>query len=182
MVKFLIKRPVAVCMVAVACLVLGVLSYTSLPISLLPDIAIPQITVQVIGNNTSARELENTVVAPLRRRLQQVSRLEDITSETRNGMGVIRLSFAYGVDTDLASIEVNEKIDATMGSLPRDISRPKVIKASATDIPVFYLHLTEKEYSDNFQQLCILARQVIQRRIEQLPQVAIADVTGIPEQ
>lgn len=182
MVKFLIKRPVAVCMVAVACLVLGVLSYTSLPISLLPDIAIPQITVQVTGNNTSARELENTVVAPLRRRLQQVSRLEDITSETRNGMGVIRLSFAYGVDTDLASIEVNEKIDATMGSLPRDISRPKVIKASATDIPVFYLHLTEKEYSDNFQQLCILARQVIQRRIEQLPQVAIADVTGIPEQ
>ena len=182
MVKFLIKRPVAVCMVAVACLVLGVLSYTSLPISLLPDIAIPQITVQVTSNNTSARELENTVVAPLRRRLQQVSRLEDITSETRNGMGVIRLSFAYGVDTDLASIEVNEKIDATMGSLPRDISRPKVIKASATDIPVFYLHLTEKEYSDNFQQLCILARQVIQRRIEQLPQVAIADVTGIPEQ
>ena len=182
MVKFLIKRPVAVCMVAVACLVLGVLSYTSLPISLLPDIAIPQITIQVTGNNTSARELENTVVAPLRRRLQQVSRLEDITSETRNGMGVIRLSFAYGVDTDLASIEVNEKIDATMGSLPRDISRPKVIKASATDIPVFYLHLTEKEYSDNFQQLCILARQVIQRRIEQLPQVAIADVTGIPEQ
>ncbi len=182
MVKFLIKRPVAVYMVAVACLVLGVLSYTSLPISLLPDIAIPQITVQVTGNNTSARELENTVVAPLRRRLQQVSRLEDITSETRNGMGVIRLSFAYGVDTDLASIEVNEKIDATMGSLPRDISRPKVIKANATDIPVFYLHLTEKEYSDNFQQLCILARQVIQRRIEQLPQVAIADVTGIPEQ
>ncbi len=182
MVKFLIKRPVAVCMVAVACLVLGVLSYTSLPISLLPDIAIPQITVQVTGNNTSARELENTVVAPLRRRLQQVSRLEDIISETRNGMGIIRLSFAYGVDTDLASIEVNEKIDATMGSLPRDISRPKVIKASATDIPVFYLHLTEKEYSDNFQQLCILARQVIQRRIEQLPQVAIADVTGIPEQ
>lgn len=182
MVKFLIKRPVAVCMVAVACIVLGAISYSTLPVSLLPDIAIPQITVQVTGNNVSARELENTVVAPLRRQLQQVSHLEDITSETRNGTGIIRLSLAYGVDTDLASIEVNEKIDAAMGSLPREISRPKVIKASATDIPVFYLHLTEKEHGDNFQQLCILARQVIQRRIEQLPQVAIADVTGIPEQ
>lgn len=182
MVKFLIKRPVAVCMVAVACIVLGAISYSTLPVSLLPDIAIPQITVQVTGNNVSARELENTVVAPLRRQLQQVSHLEDITSETRNGTGIIRLSLAYGVDTDLASIEVNEKIDAAMGSLPREISRPKVIKASATDIPVFYLHLTEKEHGDNFQQLCLLARQVIQRRIEQLPQVAIADVTGIPEQ
>ena len=182
MVKFLIKRPIAVCMVAVACIALGAISYATLPVSLLPDIAIPQITVQVTGYNVSARELENTVVAPLRRQLQQVSRLENITSETRNGTGIIRLSFAYGVDTDLASIEVNEKIDAAMGSLPREISRPKVIKASATDIPVFYLHLTEKEHGNNFQQLCILARQVIQRRIEQLPQVAIADVTGIPEQ
>lgn len=182
MVKFLIKRPVAVCMVAVACIVLGAISYSTLPVSLLPDIAIPQITVQVTGNNVSVRELENTVVAPLRRQLQQVSHLEEITSETRNGTGIIRLSFAYGVNTDLASIEVNEKIDATMGSLPREINRPKVIKASATDIPVFYLHLTEKVHGDNFQQLCILARQVIQRRIEQLPQVAIADVTGIPEQ
>ena len=53
--------------------------------------------------------------------------------------------FDFGTNTDLAFIEVNEKIDAAMNYLPKDAERPKVIKASATDIPVFYLNLTLKK-------------------------------------
>ena len=82
---------------------------------------------------------------PLRSQLIQVSTLKDIHSESRDGAGIIRLSFDFGTNTDLAFIEVNEKIDAAMNYLPKDTERPKVIKASATDIPVFYLNLTLKE-------------------------------------
>lgn len=46
------------------------------------------------------------------------------------------MEFEFGVNTDLAFIEVNEKIDAAMNSLPKEVARPKAIKASATDIPV----------------------------------------------
>ena len=77
----------------------------------------------------------------------QVSTLKDIHSESRDGAGIIRLSFEYGTNTDLAFIEVNEKIDAAMNYLPKEAERPKVIKASATDIPVFYLNLTLKNDS-----------------------------------
>ena len=73
MVRFLIKRPIAVLMAFTACFIVGLVTYFSLPVSLLPDIDIPQITVQVSGENSSARELENTMVAPLRRQLMQVS-------------------------------------------------------------------------------------------------------------
>ena len=118
MVKFLLQRPIAVMMAFTACFVIGIITYFTLPVSLLPDIAIPQITVQVSGENSSARELENTVVAPLRRQLLQVSGLREIKSETRDGDGIIRLEFDFGVNTDLAFIEVNEKIDAAMNSLP----------------------------------------------------------------
>ncbi|MFR8553877.1 MAG: efflux RND transporter permease subunit [Bacteroides cellulosilyticus] len=55
--------------------------------------------------------------------------------------------FDFGTNTDLAFIEVNEKIDAAMNYLPKETERPKVIKASATDIPVFYLNLTLKNDS-----------------------------------
>ena len=99
---------------------------------------------RVSAKNTSARELENTVVKPVRQQLIQVAALKDMTSETRDGAGIIRLSFDFGTNTDLAFIEVNEKIDAAMNYLPKDTDRPKVIKASATDIPVFYLNLTLK--------------------------------------
>jgi multidrug efflux pump subunit AcrB len=87
----------------------------------------------------------------------------------------------------LAFIEVNEKIDAAMNSLPKEAERPKAIKASATDIPVLYLNMTLKDNrayeeidEEQFLTLCELAENVVKRRIEQLPEVAMADITGIP--
>ena len=68
-------------------------------------------------------------------------------SETRDGSGIIRLSFDFGTNTDLAFIEVNEKIDVAMNFLAKDAERPKVVKASAADVPVFYLNLTLKNDS-----------------------------------
>ena len=144
MVRFLIHRPIAVTMSFIAILILGLVAINYIPVSLMPDIDIPEITVQVSVPNTSARELENTVVKPLRRQLMQLAHLSDITSEARNENGVIHLGFEYGANIDYAFIEVNEKIDRAMNNLPRNISRPRVIKANATDIPVFYLNLTLK--------------------------------------
>lgn len=173
-------------MVFLACTIIGIITYLTLPVSLLPDIPIPEITVQVTGENMSARELENTVVKPIRRQLMQTGKLRDITSETRDGSALVRLKFDFGTNTDLAFIEVNEKIDAAMNSLPRDFRRPRVIKASASDIPVFYLNLTLKEdkaFSTTDEQafldLSDFADNIVKRRIEQLPQVAMADITGL---
>ena len=188
-----------------ACVIVGVVTYSTLPVSLLPDIAIPEITVQVTGESTSARELENTVMRTLRAQLMQVERLEDLRSETRDGMGLIRMRFEYGTNTDLAFIEVNEKTDAAMSYLPRTTERPRVIKASATDIPVLYLNLTEKDTQPNsynstdylkvlphredlggssseFLSLSDFAENVVRRRIEQLPEVAMVDISGLAHQ
>lgn len=241
MVEFLIKRPIAVTMTFIAILVLGIFAATFIPVSLMPDIDIPEITVQLSVANTPARELENTVVQPVRRQLMQVTHLDDITSETRNETAVIRLKFDYGTDIDFAFIEVNEKIDRAMNYLPREIPRPRVIKANATDIPVFYLNLSVKEdgkseteredakaqrnnqvteredakaqrsdqetehegartqgndreterkdartqrgdlfpVSQKFVELSRFASNVIRRRIEQLPEVAMVDMSGL---
>lgn len=186
MIKFLIHRPIAVLMAFLAFFILGIITYINIPVSLLPDIAIPEITVQVSGKNKSARELENTVVSPIRQQLLQLGKLRDMRSEVRDGNAIIKLSFEYGVDTDLAFIEVNEKIDVAMNNLPRNIDRPRVVKASAIDIPVFDLNLTLAEdipgqagNDGKFLDLCELSESVFKRRIEQLPQVAMVDVTGI---
>lgn len=186
MVRFLLKRPIAVIMVFVGLVILGSITFTTLPVSLLPDIPIPEITVQINTENTSARELENTVVKPIRQQLMQVGRLRNIESATRDGSAVVQLKFDYGTDTDLAFIEVNEKIDASMSQLPRNVQRPRVVKASATDIPVFYLNLSLKSdvaYENTneveFLNLSDFANTIVKRRIEQLPEVAMADMTGV---
>lgn len=186
MIKFLLRRPIAVFMAFTAFVIMGCITYNTLPVSLLPDISIPEITVQVDGSNSSARELENAVMRTLRTQLMQVEQLEDMRSETRDGVGLIKMRFDYGTNTDLAFIEVNEKIDAAMSHLPQDIKRPQVIKASATDIPVLYLNLTLNEEKvkapdreERFLELSDLADNVIRRRIEQLPEVAMADLSGL---
>ena len=186
MVKFLIQRPIAVLMAFLAMVIIGLITYFTLPVSLLPDIPIPDITVQVSRPNSSARELENTVVTILRRQLTQVSQMRDIRSETQDGSARLNLRFNYGTNIELAFIEVNEKIDAAMNNMPRDLDRPSVIKASATDIPVFYLNLTlkdDKKYEDTnaekFLFLSEFVETVIKRRIEQLPEVTMVDATGV---
>lgn len=169
-----------------AAIILGVITYFTLPISLLPDISIPEITVQLSAPNSSARQLENTVVRPIRQQLLQVAHLSNIESRTRDGQAIIRMRFTYGTDTDYTFIEVNEKIDGAMNNLPKDMERPRVIKASATDLPVFNLNLTLKNEqpfegtdNDKFLELSDFASSVIKRRLEQLPEVAMVDVTGI---
>lgn len=184
MVRFLTERPVAVVMAFLAFVIIGIVSYSAIPVTLLPAVDIPRVTVRVVADNTSARELENTAVSHVRRRLQQVGGLREIRSETRDGSATIRMDFEYGTDIDLAFIAVNEKIDAAMNSLPRDMRRPKSIKASATDIPVLYLSMTLRDGDDSgarFLELAGIADNVVRRRLEQLPEVAMVDVTGVPE-
>ena len=85
MVSFLIKRPIAVLMAFLGLVILGCVTFVTLPVSLLPDVAIPHISVRVSGGNMSAREVENTVISPLRRELMQVSGLSEI--KVRREMG-----------------------------------------------------------------------------------------------
>lgn len=186
MIRFLLKRPIAVIMLFLGLVIIGVITFSSLPVSLLPDIPIPEISVQIKGDNTSARELENIAVKPIRQQLMQVGRLRDIRSETRDGNSIIRLIFEHGTDTDLAFVEVNEKVDASMNRLPRNINRPQVIKASASDIPVFYINISLKSDSEykstdekKFLELSTFAENVVKRRVEQLSEVAMADITGL---
>lgn len=183
MVNFLIKRPIAVFMATFAFLLMGIVASSLMPTSLMPDISIPEITVQLAYPNNTARELETNVVRPLRNQLLQVADLRDIQSETRDGFSTIKLSFKYGTDVDYAAIETNEKIDASLNYLPRDIERPRVIKASATDIPVLNVAITLNEsYNDvRFMELSRFAKTVLKKRIEQLPDVAIADLSGTLE-
>ena len=181
MIKFLISRPVAVIMTFLALLLLGIVASNRLPVSLMPDIDIPEITVAVSRPDVSARELENSVVSILRRNLIQVQGIDGIESESRNGSALIRLSFKFGNDINLAFMEVNEKVDGAMNYLPNDLERPRIIKASATDIPVFMLNITLADTmagDEKFIELSEFAETVIKKRIEQLPEVGMADITG----
>lgn len=177
MLKIILHRPIAVTMCIIALTVIGILSLRHIPVSLMPDIDIPQITVQVSMPGYSAQEVERNVVSPLRGRLMQVAGITDIRSESRMDAGSVRITFEPGSNVNLLFIEVNEKVDRAMNQMPKEMERPKVMKASAMDIPAFFLDLTPAD-SSKFAQLSKFARNVVVKRIEQLPQTAMVDVSG----
>jgi len=205
MVNFLINRPIAVLMSFLALLLTGLVTMTSLPVSLMPDIDIPVVSIRVSSGEMPARELENTVIKPLRNVLKEVNNVEVLKSETRDGTAWVELRFRHGTPVDLASVEVNEKVDKAMNFLPRDMRRPEVIRASAADIPVFYLMVTKKradipgitltgDYNSGIStigsgnaaggvsellDLSNFTSQVVRKRLEQLPEVALVDMSGL---
>lgn len=189
MLKKILDRPVAVTMTLLAVMILGLVGARKLPVSLIPDVDIPHITVQANNHNLSAREIDETVSRPLRQQLIQIDALEDMESKSVDGSCTINLRFRQGTDMDYAFIEVNEKIDRTMGGL-KNIERPKAFKNKATDIPAFYINMTLKEdnsaseetpVSKEFSSMSRFASEVAVKRIEQLDEVAMVDLSGIVE-
>lgn len=184
MVRFLVHRPIAVLVSFFAVLLLGATAYTFLPTSLLPDTDVPQITVRLEADNMSAQEIEQQLTAPIRSGLLQLHGLARIESRSMEGAGMIRLDFEHGTHTGIRFIEVNEKVDLAMNRLPRSAPRPQVVKTGVDDIPIFQLNVLPRADSVSRQRMAeisSLAREVIRRRIEQLPQVAMADITGLTE-
>lgn len=190
MIKKLITRPIAVTMSVIATVVLSMVAMRYLPVSLMPAIDIPQITVQVSAPGLSVREIDNTLLKPLKNQLSQVVGLKNITAEARADIGTVYMNFEPDCNIDIVFIDVNEKMDRAITSLPKDVERPKVIKASVTDIPAFYLNLSLKnsiprkdgepsEAGVEFSELGQFARDVISKRIEQLPQTAMVDISGV---
>ncbi len=181
MFKTLIQRPIAVTMVLIAVMVLGIVAIKKLPVSLVPDIDIPQITVQVTSPDRSARELNETMLNGLRSELVQVPHLTDITCTARDGSGLIQMTFEYGADADYVFIDVNERVDNAVSSWRGNEERPTIARASATDIPAFFVNVSLKNGDAaglRFLEMSDFTRQVIVRRLEQLPEVAMVDISG----
>ena len=181
MFKTLIQRHIAVTMVLIAVRVLGIVAIKKLPVSLVPDIDIPQITVQVTSPDRSARELNETMLNGLRSELVQVPHLTDITCTARDGSGLIQMTFEYGADADYVFIDVNERVDNAVSSWRGNEERPTIARASATDIPAFFVNVSLKNGDAaglRFLEMSDFTRQVIVRRLEQLPEVAMVDISG----
>ncbi|MFC0185615.1 Multidrug efflux pump subunit AcrB [Pseudarcicella hirudinis] len=190
MIRFLIFRPIAVLVTTLSLVILGLITFQQIPVSLLPDISVPEISVQINYPSASAQELNQTITKRVLNQLQQVNHLDDIQAESRDGSVILKLSFDYGSNINLAYVETNEKIDAIISSLPRDMERPLVIKAGATDIPVFNLNVWQNNLSyplqknelktkEDFLLLSDFCENVLRRRIEQLNEVALVDITGL---
>jgi multidrug efflux pump len=107
-----------------AIFVIGLVGYTSLPISALPEADYPTIQVQTFYPGASPDVMSSAVTAPLERQFGQVPGLSQMTSTSSDGSSVIVLQFGLDLNIDVAEQEVQAAINAAQGYLPTDLPVP----------------------------------------------------------
>ncbi|MFQ5743206.1 MAG: efflux RND transporter permease subunit [Acidobacteriota bacterium] len=171
--EFTTRRPVAILMSAVAVAVFGMVSYARLPLSLMPDLTYPTITVRTEYPGSAPEEVEAAISRPVEQELGVVSNLVRISSVSRAGTSDVTLEFAWGTDMNLATQETREKLDQVF--LPDDANRPLILRYDPALDPVVRLGLHGQR---DLYFLREHAEEEIRRELETVPGVAAVKVKG----
>jgi multidrug efflux pump len=161
----------------VAILVLGLVAYTTLPISALPEADYPTIQVQTFYPGASPQVMSSAVTAPLERQFGQVAGLTQMTSTSSDGSSIIVLQFSLNLNIDVAEQEVQAAINAAQGYLPTDLPVPPVYsKVNPADAPVLTLALTSETLPLSKVEDLVDSR--LAPKISQLSGVGLVTISG----
>lgn len=171
-----VKRPVTVLMCVLIVIILGIVSYTRIPLDLMPDMDIPVAVVSTTYQGVGPQEIEKLVTKPLEQAVGTVQDLKTISSSSSEGSSLIIVQFNYGVDMNNAALDLREKVDLVKGMLPQDVTDPMVFKFDPTSMPIMTLSLSSDTKS--LSELQTLAEDTVKPRLERAEGVASVDISG----
>lgn len=170
-----INRPILTSVIFLVIIVLGVVSFSRLSIDLMPEITYPTISVVSDYGNVGPQEMEELITRPLEETLAAVQGVEEITSTSSEGRSVVRCSFAWGTDLDVASNDIRDRLDRALGRLPEDMERPMIRKFDISATPIMNMGVSSDM---NPLELRQLVENQVKYRIERVPGVAAVNVWG----
>jgi multidrug efflux pump len=172
-----ILRPVATALLMAAILLVGIVSYTQLPVSALPQVDYPTIQVLTFYPGASPDVVATTVTAPLERQFGQLQGLSQMTSTSSGGTSVIVLQFNLSLNIDVAEEEVQSAINASQNFLPANLPAPPIYsKTNPADAPVLTLAVTSS--SIPLPQVEDLVDTRLAPKISQLSGVGLVSISG----
>ncbi len=148
-IRFCIHHPVFTWCGVVILVLLGFSSYTTLGVTLYPNVELPFILVQTTYKGASPNEIEQLVSKPLEDALADLENLKTITSYSQDGVSMLAVEMRAGTNPNLALVDVNNKVRAKKNDLPDDVDEPICFKfdinAEAFMTASFASDLPEKE-------------------------------------
>jgi multidrug efflux pump len=160
-----------------AILLVGIVGYTQLPVSALPQVDYPTIQVLTFYPGASPTVMATTVTAPLERQFGQLQGLSQMTSTSSGGTSVIVLQFNLSLNIDVAEEEVQAAINASQSLLPSILPSPPIYsKTNPADAPVLTLAITSN--SMPLSQVEDLVDTRLAPKISQLTGVGLVTISG----
>jgi multidrug efflux pump len=172
-----ILRPVATSLLMAAILLVGLVGYTQLPVSALPEVDYPTIQVVTFYPGASPDVMATTVTAPLERQFGELQGLSQMTSTSSGGNSVIVLQFNLSLNIDIAEEEVQSAINASQSFLPANLPTPPIYsKTNPADAPVLTLAITSNTIP--LSQVEDLVDTRLAPKISQLTGVGLVSISG----
>ncbi len=172
-----ILRPVATTLLTIGVALAGILAYSRLPVSPLPQVDFPTILVQGQLPGASPEVVASSLATPLERHLGQIADVTEMSSQSSVGNTRITLQFGLDRDIDGAARDVEAAINAAHADLPADLkSNPTYRKVNPADAPILILGLTSKTLTQG--QLYDSASTVLEQKLSQLDGVGQVTVGG----
>ena len=175
--RVFILRPVATALLTAGILLAGMVAYSQLPVSALPQVDYPTIQIVAFYPGASPDVMASSVTTPMERQFGQLPGLKQMTSTSAFGASLVTLQFVLEHPIDVAEQEVQAAINAAATFLPRDLPSPPVYsKVNPADTPIMTLALTSDTLPLNRVQ--DLADTNLAQKISQLPGVGLVSIRG----
>ncbi len=172
-----IRRPVATTLLTIALAIAGAVAYTVLPVSPLPQVDFPTISVNASLPGASAEIMAASVATPLERQFSHIAGITEMTSSSSLGGTNVTLQFDLSRNIDGAARDVQAAINAARTYLPANLpSNPSYRKVNPADSPILILALTSDKYS--LTKVYDLASTILEQKLSQIQGVGQVFVGG----
>jgi multidrug efflux pump len=172
-----IRRPVATTLLTFGVAVAGIIAFFQLPVSPLPQVDFPTISVRAQLPGASPQVVATTVATPLERHLGQIANVSEMTSSS--SVGAVRITLQFGLDRDIngAARDVQAAINAARADLPTSLrSNPTYKKVNPADAPIMVLALTSNILTRG--TMYDFATTVLAQKLSQVDGIGEATVSG----
>ncbi|MFA6107304.1 MAG: efflux RND transporter permease subunit [Candidatus Latescibacterota bacterium] len=172
-----VRKPITVLVLTAFIIVVGLISYFSLPREAAPDVKIPFMIVSTVYPGVAPEDIENLVTRKIEQELKTLKNVEEITSSSSESVSIIAIEFDPKVDLDYALQRVKDKVESARQDLPEDAEEPVVTEINFENMPIINIILTAdydlvklKKVADDFAD-----------DFEAIPGVLEAKITGALE-
>src|SRR5271165_2178016 len=172
-----IRRPVATTLITIAIAIAGAIGYVVLPVSPLPQVDFPTISVQASLPGASAQIMASSVATPLERQFGHIAGVTEMTSSSSLGSTNVTLQFDLSRNIDAAARDVEAGINAARTYLPANLpSNPSYRKVNPADSPIMIIGLTSDKYDK--EAMYDSASTIMEQKLSQIQGVGQVNVGG----
>jgi HAE1 family hydrophobic/amphiphilic exporter-1 len=168
-----VRRPVTIAVTTVALAIFGALSWTNIPVELLPNLSYPTLTVQTEYPDAAPTSVEQFVTRPIEETVGVIPGVREMRSVSRAGLSEVVLEFEWDERMDFAAMDVREKLGLV--ELPREAEPPRVLRFDPSLDPIVRMSFTGDRPLDELRQI---ADRWLKPRLEAIQGVAAAKVRG----